>query len=117
MPCQRVQQHTTASTSLESSIPILVPQISLTSDRSPGGGYPGAQGEPSKPNNDIDFFVDEIIANGFINPVAMSFTDNSNELYVGERGGRVWYVNLETGRKLSCFFPQMLTSSRATRFR
>jgi len=66
---------------------------------SPGGGYPGAQGEPSKPNNDIDFFVDEIIANGFINPVAMSFTDNSNELYVGERGGRVWYVNLETGQQ------------------
>eukprot|EP01114_Cavostelium_apophysatum_P015826 TRINITY_DN4399_c0_g1_i3.p1 TRINITY_DN4399_c0_g1~~TRINITY_DN4399_c0_g1_i3.p1 ORF type:complete len:1600 (-),score=362.71 TRINITY_DN4399_c0_g1_i3:1191-5990(-) len=63
------------------------------------GAIAGAIGQKVEPNPEKDFFVDEVIANGFDNPVAMSFTDNSNELFVGTRNGIIWYVNLNTGEK------------------
>lgn len=63
----------------------------------PGGGYRYGSGLPVQPNEDADFFVDEVLADGFINPVAMAFTDNSNELYVGTREGLIHYVDLSTG--------------------
>lgn len=67
--------------------------------RSGGGCYPWATGKPARENKDIELFTDELLAGGFDEPVGMSFTDNTNELFVATRRGIVHYINLETGER------------------
>ena len=50
-------------------------------DGSAGGAISG-DGESSRANPNRGEFVDEVIADGFTNPVGMAFTDNTNELFV-----------------------------------
>jgi len=50
-------------------------------------------------NPDNGFFVDEVLVNGFDNPIGMSFSDSSPELFVATRNGLVWYCNLQSGEK------------------
>eukprot|EP01118_Nematostelium_gracile_P003136 TRINITY_DN1356_c0_g1_i4.p1 TRINITY_DN1356_c0_g1~~TRINITY_DN1356_c0_g1_i4.p1 ORF type:complete len:1527 (-),score=390.45 TRINITY_DN1356_c0_g1_i4:27-4607(-) len=64
------------------------------------GGIDNPTGIPVQPNPDSDFFVDEAIASGFDNPVAVAFADNNKNMFVGERGGRIWNVDLSTGTKV-----------------
>lgn len=75
----------------------------------PGGAIQGASGTIVAPNPDQGFFVDEVLVAGLINPVAFSFTDNSNELYIAGREvkclfrstfkGVIWHVDLATNTK------------------
>jgi len=59
----------------------------------------GSTGTVVQPNPDNGFFADEVLVNGFDNPIGMSFSDSSPELFVATRNGLVWYCNLQTGEK------------------
>lgn len=59
-----------------------------------------ASGTASLPNVDAGYFNDYVLVNGLDTPVALSFADDGETLFVGTRAGVIWHVNLTTGNKV-----------------
>jgi PKD repeat protein len=64
-----------------------------------GGALLDSVGTPITANPETQNFQDYVVADGFINPITASFSDSSAFLYVGERQGQIWKVDLITGLK------------------